>query len=337
MPQPHDYLSDPCDLTDILAGSIDVHVHAGPHLRSSPRRLDPIQAAQEARDAGMRAIVYMDVFEMSNGTSWLVNRAIPDFQTYGGLIMNTIYGGMNPRAVKTALEYGDGAKFISFGAHSTYFKASTEGRFINNKAALFTDIYPDFASKELSKTIKIPLESPVSDELDEILTLIHNYPDVYLLTGHVSGAEAIRLVDLANHYGINNILVSGLAVEELTLEQQSDLVAKGAFLERSIAQYIGTEGIPKTHYYTERAYMDELIYDPAYRTTKHGGLQGLKTQIETVGAEHIILSSDYGVRSLATPVEGMRQAVACLLDLGISTHDIRKMICVNPARLLGLT
>jgi len=37
----------------------------------------------QARDAGMRAIVFMDVFEMSNGTSQLVNEAVPDFLTFG--------------------------------------------------------------------------------------------------------------------------------------------------------------------------------------------------------------------------------------------------------------
>ena len=95
---------------ELIRGAIDIHVHAGPHIFSSPRRVDPFQAAVQARDAGMRAIVFMDVFEMSNGTAWLVNRAVPDFQTYGGLILNTVYGGMNPRAVKTALYYGDGAK-----------------------------------------------------------------------------------------------------------------------------------------------------------------------------------------------------------------------------------
>ena len=88
---------------ELLEGAIDIHVHAGPHIFSSPRRVDPFQAAIQARDAGMQAIVFMDVFEMSNGTAWLVNRAVPDFKTYGGLIMNTVYGSMNPRAVKTAL------------------------------------------------------------------------------------------------------------------------------------------------------------------------------------------------------------------------------------------
>ena len=86
---------------DLLKGSIDLHVHAGPHLVSSPRSVNPVQAAIEARDAGMRAIAYMCVFNWSVGTSWIVNETVPDFSTYGGIILNTVFGGMNPRAVKT--------------------------------------------------------------------------------------------------------------------------------------------------------------------------------------------------------------------------------------------
>lgn len=55
---------------ELLEGAIDIHVRAGPHIFSSPRRVDPFQAAIQARDAGMQAIVFMDVFEMSNGTAW---------------------------------------------------------------------------------------------------------------------------------------------------------------------------------------------------------------------------------------------------------------------------
>ena len=53
----------------LLRGAIDIHVHPGPHLPSSPRRVDPIEAAIAARDAGMRAIVQTDVFQMSTGTA----------------------------------------------------------------------------------------------------------------------------------------------------------------------------------------------------------------------------------------------------------------------------
>ena len=37
-----------------------------------------------ARDAGMRALVFMDVFQMSNGTSWLVNRVVPTDELWTG-------------------------------------------------------------------------------------------------------------------------------------------------------------------------------------------------------------------------------------------------------------
>jgi hypothetical protein len=333
----------------LLEGAIDLHVHPGPHLGSSPRRLDPFETAAQARAAGMRALVYMDVFEMSCGTSWLVNRWLaatadaPDrapggapFATYGGIILNTVYGGLNPRAVRTALAYGDGAAFVSFGAHSTHFKASTEGRIVDGVPRLFSDLDPHFADRELRRTIRIPLSGAVPPDLDAILSLLAEHPHVYLLTGHVSGPEALRLVELAARYGIRRVLVSGLAVEELSLDEQRAAVGGGALLERSIAQYIGTEGIPKTHYYVERAYMDELVYDPAFRRTKHGGLRGLRAQIDAVGAEHLLISSDYGVRSLPPPVEGMRQAIACLLDLDVDVPSIRTMTRDNPARLLGL-
>jgi hypothetical protein len=187
------------DLPDeLLKGAIDIHVHAGPHLKSSPRRVDPFQAAQEARAAGMRAIVFMDVFENSSGTAWLVKRTVPGIDVFGGIILNTSYGGLNPRAVKTAIHYGDGAKFVSFGAHSTYFSASREARIVDGQPAPLKDLYPRFATEELSRAIRIPLQGPASPESEEILQLIADSPHVFLNTGHVSGEEALQLIHQKN-------------------------------------------------------------------------------------------------------------------------------------------
>jgi predicted nucleic acid-binding protein len=202
---------------ELLRGAIDIHVHAGPHLFSSPRRVDPFEAATEARDAGMRAIVFMDVFEMSNGTAWLVSRAVPDMITFGGLILNTVYGGMNPRAVKTAIHYGAGAKFVSFGAHSTYFQASHEGRVVDGKFVPLSELYPEFKREELDRCIRIPEGDP-TPELDEILRLIADNPHMYLNTGHVSVEEAMRLVELAEHYGITKVLVASSVSKIATLD-----------------------------------------------------------------------------------------------------------------------
>ncbi len=318
---------------ELLRGAIDIHVHAGPHIFSSPRRVDPIQAAVEARDAGMRAIVYMDVFEMSNGIAWLVNRHVPGITTYGGLIMNTVYGGMNPRAVKTALHYGDGAKFVSFGAHSTAFQAEREGHIVDGKFVPLSELFPKFKTEELDRCIRIPLDSDPGPELDEILTLIGERPEVFLNTGHVSVAEAQRLVDLAPRYGITKLLVASSVTKVATMDELRRLIAGGAYIEHTLAAFTHTTPIPKTHYYVEKEYVS---IDEGMQGGTHAGVHTVAQQVRELGAQHFILSSDLGVYTLPTPVEGMREFVACMLDLGIPADEIRTMIVTNPMNLLGI-
>jgi hypothetical protein len=318
----------------LLAGAIDIHVHAGPHIFSSPRRVDPVQAAVTARDAGMRAIVFMDVFEMSNGTAWLVNRVVPDFKTYGGLIMNTVYGGMNPRAVKTALSYGDGAKYVSFGAHSTYFQAAREGRKVDGVFVPLSELYPKFKSEELDRCIRIPIDSDPGPELDEILGLIAARPETYLNTGHVSVEEGMRLVELSAQYGIKNVLVASSVTKIATIDQLKTMAAQGAFIEYTLAAYTHTTPIPKTHYYVEREYAS---IDEGMSEEDLGGVRTVAEQIAELGADHCIIGTDFGVYTLPEPVEGLREFVACLLDLGTPVEDIRTLIKTNPERLLGLS
>ena len=318
--------------TELLHGAIDIHVHAGPHLNSSPRRVDPFAAAEEAREAGMRAIVYMDVFSESCGTAWMVQRRVQGIEVYGGIILNSNYGGINPRAVKTAIHYGAGAKFVQFGTHTTHFMASREARIKDGKPVLLKDLYPKYLEEEFSRAIRIPLDG-VTPEIDEILTLIADTPGVYLNTGHVSGEEAKRLVDLANEYGIKQVVIAEHALAELSVEEQKAVAKKGAFLEHSVAQFIGAGAIPRTHYYVEAEYMYDVVLDVA---PHRPNLRGLGDQIREIGPEHFIISSDYGIRALPTPVEGMRMAAACFLDMDFSSEDIRTMLCTNPATLLSL-
>lgn len=315
----------------LLEGAIDIHVHATPHLPSSPRKLDPIEAAIQARDAGMRAIVLMDVFQMTNGIAWIVNRAVPDFEVYGGLILNTAYGGLNPRAVKTAIGYGDGARFISFGAHSTHFQASREGRIVDGRFRPLQDLYPEFKREEVDRAISIPVKGPIGPELDEILRVISNNPHVFMNTGHVSPEEAIRLVGLTRRYRIGKVLVATAVTAVATTKQLRYMARKGAFIEYTMGSYTHTTSIPKTHYYVEREYAaDEEI------TGQGGSMRKAAEQILEIGADHCILATDFGGYTLPDPVEGMRGFIASLLDLGIPADDIRKMVKTNPEQLLGL-
>lgn len=48
------------------------------------------------------------------------------------------------------------------------------------------------------------------------------------------------------------------------------------------------------------------------------------------------MSTDFGRYALSTPVEGLRQFITFMLDLGITPDEIRTMVKTNPERLLGL-
>ena len=322
------------DLTyELLKGAIDVHVHPGPHIKSSPRLSDPIQTAIEARDAGMRALVYLDVSQMTNGITWLVNRHVPDFQVFGGLILNSVYDGMNPRAVKTAIHYGDGAKYIQFGTHCSHYQASREGRYIDGKYVLLKDLYPKFRKEELARSIRIPVDEKPDQKLDEILKLIAENPHMYIDTGHISPEEAVRLVDLKKKYGYEKVVVSSSVAKVAGIDQLKYMVNKGALVEFTYAAYAAGVVIPGTHYYIEPEYMS---IDEGMTDTPTGGIRQVYDLITAIGPENCVLGTDLGRYTMATPLAGMREFIACLLDMGITPQDIRIMTRRNPEWLLGL-
>jgi hypothetical protein len=317
---------------EFLKGAIDIHVHPGPHLFSSPRSTNPIQNALEAKEAGMRAYVIMDVFTMTTGTAWMVNQVVEGIEVYGGIILNTVYGGMNPRAVKTAIYYGSGARYVSFGAHSTYYQAYKEGRYEDGKWIILREKYPKFAEQELSRCVRIPDGKP-TPELTEILELIAANPQIYLVTGHVSNQEAFRLIELSKEYGIKKVVLSNAVVENMNDEELARAIQGGAYIEKLLAAHTHTTPIPKTHYYVEEEYR---AMDEGLQGTTAGGVARVAEQIKRFGADHFIIGTDFGVYTLPTPVEGFREFIACLMDMGLSDEEIRKVSSINPGRLLDL-
>jgi hypothetical protein len=59
-------------------------------------------------------------------------------------------------------------------------------------------------------------------------------------------------------------------------------------------------------------------------------------EINAVGVEHCILSTDSGSAALPTPVECLRVFIYSLLDVGVSKSSIEVMVKKNPLSLLDL-
>ncbi|HHL41383.1 MAG TPA: hypothetical protein ENJ36_01845 [Candidatus Bathyarchaeota archaeon] len=317
---------------DLLRDAIDIHIHAGPHLTTSPRSVTPVEAALQARRAGMKAIVYMDVFQMSNGTAQIVNEVVPDFKTYGGINLNTVFGGINPRAVRTSLTYAGGAKYVAFGTHSTHWMTSREGHYIDGEFKPFHTFDEKFKREELGRSIKIPVDEAPTPEIVEILEMVAAHPDVYLITGHVSAPEAVRLVELGHEYGIKKMVVSSTIFKIATMDQLAHMAELGAYIEYTLAAYGASSGTRKTDYYAEIKYASDSIPSNLPKTS----VKTVAKHINELGAENCLIATDFGVYTLPPPVEGLREFIALLLDLGLTDEQIKTVVQENPAKLLGL-
>ncbi len=58
--------------------------------------------------------------------------------------------------------------------------------------------------------------------------------------------------------------------------------------------------------------------------------------ITKVGAEHCILSTDFGQADNPTPVEGARMMIATMLPCGVEAQELQLLVKINPAKLLDL-
>jgi hypothetical protein len=91
-----------------LAGAIDMHAHAAPD--GTPRKVDALDLARMAKAAGMRAVVIKNHYEPTASLAYVVRKAVPGIEVFGGISLDLTVGGVNPAAVEymTRVEGGYG-------------------------------------------------------------------------------------------------------------------------------------------------------------------------------------------------------------------------------------
>jgi hypothetical protein len=159
-----------------------------------------------------------------------------------------------------------------------------------------------------------PIDSngQVKDEVKEILDLIAEH-DVVLSGGHLHISEIFKVFEEAKKRGVRRLLVNHPSfILEATNDDIRELVRMGAFIEHSLCMFVKVSK------------RDPLPADE------------LDVLIKAGGVDQTILASDLGQRGNDHPVQGFRYVINVCLDLGYSDLDIKKMISLNPLRLVGL-
>ena len=292
--------------SELLVGAVDGHIHACPHLNG--RSVTVFVAVRNAAAAGMRAIGLMDNFCNSSGYAALAMRELGNLgvEVFGGLIMEPPAGGVSAEAVRIALGYGygSGARFVSLPTHHTRNIARQEGR---------SPVYVDAC-------LEIPESGDLPGDLPEILDVVAAH-DVVLNTGHVSGPEAIRLVEVARQRGVRRILVPS---SYYTPDEVRALAGLGATMEHSF-------------FFATHATQAGLTHvDAQAHTVPPVSAPRMVELIKAAGPENCILSSDCGVFLLPPPEEGLREFLLLLETCGMTRSELQRMVRENPIDLFRI-
>ena len=130
--------------------------------------------------------------------------------------------------------------------------------------------------------------------------------DMVVASGHVSPREAIELFARAGSRGVDRLVAThpaGVA----SLDEQREMAALGAFLE-----YTFLACMPSTGSMT---------------------CTQLAEAVSELGADRCIVTTDLGQWMNPPPAEGMRMAIAALLQAGLPPEEVTKVVKDNPARL----
>ncbi|MBZ5594265.1 MAG: hypothetical protein LAP39_18645 [Acidobacteriia bacterium] len=170
-------------LPDYLEGAVDLHVHSAPDV--DRRRFDDLELARAAKDAGVGAVLIKSHQNSTVERAWLVSQCVPGIRVYGGLVLNETVGGLNPAAVRLALELGARQVWMptrSARNHRSYHRQPGGISILDEQGKLLAVV-------------------------EEILRAMAQ-SDCILGTGHLSPQETSVLIDAASNLGVRKILVT---------------------------------------------------------------------------------------------------------------------------------
>lgn len=165
----------------------------------------------------MAGVLIKNHYEPTSGRSELINTHFNFFtKAYGGVVLNSTVGGINPYACESALKMG--AKIVwlpTRDAENSLRYGNMKGDFFNREGISVVD--------EKGKLIK---------SFKEVVEVVKKY-DATLATGHISLEESLKVCDYAIKKNVKVVLTHpDWNRTKIPIDIQIDLGKKGVFIEK---------------------------------------------------------------------------------------------------------
>lgn len=282
-----------------IAGLMDTHVHAAPDVFG--RGYDDDEVAALYKERGLETVVLKNHVVSTADRAWLVRKHLPGINVFGGIVLNSAVGGINPDAVNWMWRmqggFGRVVWFPTFDAdnHVKHFKDAPEG-------------------------IKVVGgDGKVLPQVREVLKICAQQKLV-VQTGHMSATEALAVVEAGRELGVDRMVVTHAQFEVVNMspEQMKKAASMGAKLELCA---VGTLMGPQAH----------LAWMTHWRHVK---VEETAAAVKEIGAGNFVLGTDLGQTGNPSPADGLQLFVADLMKAGVGKDDVAKMGREVPGSLL---
>lgn len=277
----------PPPVTSPISGLMDTHVHSAPDVFG--RTIDDEIMAALYKERGVEAVVLKNHVVATADRAWFVRKHVAGIKVFGGIVLNSAVGGINPDAVQWMWRmqggYGRVVWFPTFDAdhHVKHFKDAPEG-------------------------IKVlDADGKVLPTVREVLKIAARQRLV-VQTGHISPPEALAVIEAGRDEGVERLVVTHAQFEvvNMSLDEMRKAAAMGAKLELcAVGPIMGPE-----------AYFEWMRH---WRRVK---VQETAEVIRAIGASHFVLGTDLGQFGNPTPADGLQIFVTELMEEGISKEEI---------------
>jgi hypothetical protein len=291
----------------LVQGAYDLHVHIAPDV--VPRRIDDVSLARRFAELGLAGFQLKSHYTSTAERASVVRAAVPGVEVLGAIALNRAVGGMNAVAVEIAAR--EGARTVWFPTVDSVNESGEETQFPPGaRVPVWMELQRELRAEgvAIEPVPVVDADGAVLPETRTVLAAIARH-GLVLATGHLSRDEIFAVVDAAREEGVREIVIThpDFPSQNLSIEDQAALAAKGALLERCF-------------------------------TTPHTGKvtwEHVFEGIRATGAEHSVLSTDLGQTANPPVEDGLGLMADRLLTANFDEDEVRTMAVVNTRRLAG--
>jgi len=289
---------------DLIEGAIDLHCHVDLEFTEAVRKREPeTEWLPKAEALGVRGVVLKSHWWPTVSTvPYILDSIDTGVSLWSSVTLNLSAGGPDPCVIEACAELG--GKVVFLPTWSACNDCEHEGF-----SKHLSHTYQSFPRLENPRYTFLDEDGRLSQRGHEIIESCRDR-DLVLASGHVSWQETLAFAAAAREMGLHHFVFTHPlnGIIQAPIDAVRDAAELGAFAEVCWPQLA-----------PGRMSSAELV-----------------SKMRAIGLDHMIASTDYFRPYSPNPPELFRMFLGMLHEGGLTREEVKRVACVNPARVMGI-